>query len=332
MPSRCDAGAPRQGCNTAILSLVLWLVVTPALSACPVAAGNLRAKGDASATPVNSLALAPGDEHWDDAFGLPGVDGAVQTLAVDGTLLYAGGSFDEAGGVPAKGIARWDGVAWTELGGGVTHGSSSAGEVQAIAVIGNDVYVAGYFDWAGNVSARNIARWDGSAWHAVGSGVTHWGSEGQVYALATSGPDLYVGGRFDQAGPVAANNIARWDGSSWPALGSGITGGNLAAVYTLATSGSTVCAGGAFTVAGGTSAANVARWDGSAWSALGAGLSGGYTTPVYALLRDPVARAWSALGSGLDHDAMALAMRSGSGSASPSPRLPPPWRPGAALT
>ena len=47
---------------------------------------------------------------------------------------------------------------------------------------GDDVYVAGYFSQAGEVSANNIAKWDGTAWSALGDGVSSI-----VYAMAVSG-------------------------------------------------------------------------------------------------------------------------------------------------
>ena len=43
-----------------------------------------------------------------------------------------------------------------------------------------------------------------------------------VCALAVSGTNLYAGGNFTTAGGVPANYIAKWDGSAWSALGSGI--------------------------------------------------------------------------------------------------------------
>jgi hypothetical protein len=49
--------------------------------------------------------------------------------------------------------------------------------------------------------------------------------DGQVNALAISGTNLYAGGGFYKAGGVWANNIAKWDGSAWSALGSGMYGG-----------------------------------------------------------------------------------------------------------
>ena len=43
-----------------------------------------------------------------------------------------------------------------------------------------------------------------------------------VYALAISGSDLYAGGQFTTAGGNAANDIAKWNGSAWSALGEGM--------------------------------------------------------------------------------------------------------------
>jgi len=82
-----------------------------------------------------------------------------------------------------------------------------------------------------------------------------------VHALAVSGTDLYVGGSFIQAGSSDANfNIAKWNGSSWSPLGSGMAGGdNSPWVLALAVSGSDLYAGGGFTTAGGKVSCYVAR-------------------------------------------------------------------------
>ena len=136
---------------------------------------------------------------------------------------------------------------------------------------GSDVYVGGEFTRAGGVPANYVARWDGSNWHALGSGV-----EGEaypcVYAIAVSGMDVYVGGCFSQAGGGTAKLIARWDGSSWHPLGVGIAG-ILGVVNDITISGSDVFAGGHFTEAGGSSARRIARWDGTSWHTLGNGLN-----------------------------------------------------------
>jgi len=70
-----------------------------------------------------------------------------------------------------------------------------------------------------------------------------------------SGSDLYAGGYFTTAGGSAANYIAKWDGRSWSALGSGMNG----QVSALAVSGSDLYAGGYFATAGGKVSPYVAR-------------------------------------------------------------------------
>jgi len=42
-----------------------------------------------------------------------------------------------------------------------------------------------------------------------------------VFDLCVSGTNLYAGGMFTSAGSVGASCIAKWNGSSWSALGDG---------------------------------------------------------------------------------------------------------------
>jgi hypothetical protein len=86
---------------------------------------------------------------------------------------------------------------------------------------------------------------------------------------------VYAGGGFTTAGGNAANYIAEWNGSSWSALGSGMSP-DYSTVYALAVSGGTLYVGGSFTTAGGVAATNIAQWDGSTWSPLGSGMGGSY--------------------------------------------------------
>jgi hypothetical protein len=72
-----------------------------------------------------------------------------------------------------------------------------------------------------------------------------------VNALAVLSSDLYAGGDFITAGGVSANYIAKWNGSSWNALGSGIGGAYHPYVTALALMGSNLYAGGDFSIAGG---------------------------------------------------------------------------------
>ena len=105
-------------------------------------------------------------------------------------------------------------ASWTSLNPGV-QGASNAVKATAMDSQGA-LYMGGYFTVVGTTAASHIAKWSGSAWSALGSGV-----DGDVYALAFLGNDLYVGGSFSHAGGVVAANIAKWDGKAWSAVGTG---------------------------------------------------------------------------------------------------------------
>ena len=196
----------------------------------------------------------------------------VSALVISGNDLYVAGRFSVAGGIPATNIAKWNGSSWSSLGSGLGGVPSDQLRVSALTVSGNDLYVGGWFKTAGGVGATNVAKWNGSSWSALGSGMN-----GSVHALAMSGGNLFAGGFFTTAGGITASNIARWNGSTWAALGSGIAGVpfGVVPVSALAASGNNVYAGGTFTRAGGVAATNIAKWNGSSWSALGLGLNGG---------------------------------------------------------
>ena len=137
--------------------------------------------------------------------------------------------------------------------------------VNAAVVDGaGDLYIGDDFTVMGETVANRVAKWDGSAWSALGAGLND-----RVRALAVSGTNLYVGGDFTTAGGKAANYVAKWDGSVWSALGSGLD----ARARALAVSGTDLCVGGDFATAGGAPANFVAKWDGSTWSALRSGLN-----------------------------------------------------------
>ncbi len=88
-------------------------------------------------------------------------------------------------------------------------------------------------------------------------------------AISSNG-DVYAGGDFTVAGSVTAYYIAKWNGTTWSALGSGMN----YSVRSIAISGNgDVYAGGDFTLAGEVSANYIAKWNGSTWSAMGSGMS-----------------------------------------------------------
>ena len=213
------------------------------------------------------------------AGGLAG--GAVEALCVfddgSGPALYAGGSISSAGGLPAQNLARWNAAGWS------VPASGTNNAIEALCVFddgsGPALHAGGPFVSAGGVPCSHVAKWTASGWSALGGGVG--GGTGipptSVDALHVfddgSGPALFAGGWFTNAGGAPASRIARWDGTSWSALGTGVAG----EVFALADwddgSGNALYVGGTLSAAGGATASGVARWDGTSWTALGAGVA-----------------------------------------------------------
>jgi len=180
--------------------------------------GDLVAGGEflfSGSTPLSRIA------RWDGAAWQPigpGLDGPVRTLIElpDGDLIAAGdfvnnGDFTQQLNL----IARWDGTAWQPLGAGLS--GDPGASVRALLLLPNgDLVVGGDFLYAGGGPARGIARWDGTAWHAIDGGV-----DGTVLALAqTFDGDILVGGTFAHTGLGHAAHFARLR-TSWPALATG---------------------------------------------------------------------------------------------------------------
>ena len=248
---------------------------------------------------VNGIAVYNPELGWSNLAN--GLSLAVFALAVSGNDLYVGGSLSGVCGSiincsngqrDVNSVVRWDGSTWSTLGNGLSN------IVYALAVSGNDLYAAGVFTEAcgnetcdnGNSPARHIARWNGSGWSGLGNGF-----DDDVYALAVDGGDVYAGGNFTQIcgdeacsmGNTPANHVAKWNGSSWSALGNGVNKLTRAAVNALAVSGTDLYVGGGFTEVCGNADCtsdnvtvnHIAKWNGSAWS----GLRDGVDSDVYAL-------------------------------------------------
>jgi hypothetical protein len=147
----------------------------------------------------------------------------------------------------------WNGTSWSPV------GSGTNGFISTIVFDRNgDLYAGGSFSTAGGISASRVAKWNGSSWSALGSG-TGGSWTNYVFALApTPNGDLFVGGYFTSAGGVTANNIAKWNGSAWSALGSGCSG--YVRGLAVAQNGD-LYATGSFITAGSVTVNRVARWD-----------------------------------------------------------------------
>jgi len=199
-----------------------------------------------------------------------GPGGGAGTLCVhddgSGSALYANGAFGT--------VRKWDGQTWSYVGTGMG-GQYGAGTVRSLASFdggtGPTLYAVGTFITAGGNAARNIAKWDGSTWSAVGSGLS-WDAHALLAFDGAGGKALMAGGSFRRAGAIGVNSVAQWDGTSWIQLGGGTNAWITALTVFDDGLGPALYAGGDFTLAGGVSASRVAKWDGVAWSALDSGI------------------------------------------------------------
>ena len=196
------------------------------------------------------------------------------------------------GGVPPLPPPAACAPAWQPTFG--SHAQSPGGDMVGSTCVFDDgngaaLYVGGWFTTGSSAPATAIARWDGTSWSPLGSGLQWSGYPSPVVnAIAVyddgSGPAVYAGGIFDHSGSVPISSVAKWDGANWSALGSGISG----EVWALKThddgTGPALYAAGWFATAGGIAAHSIARWNGNSWSTLGSGLlASGATCWVNAL-------------------------------------------------
>lgn len=141
----------------------------------------------------------------------------VQALAVYNNELYVGGLYSFiVDSVTYSSIARYNGTAWNDVGGGVF---GTFKEIICMTEFNGELIVAGRFDFAGTTQTSNIARWDGTQWQTMGDGLSYY-----VHTLYVDSVnnELYAGGSFTHSGSTQVNFIAKWDGTTWQPLGNGL--------------------------------------------------------------------------------------------------------------
>ncbi|MBN1757898.1 MAG: hypothetical protein JW863_06255 [Chitinispirillaceae bacterium] len=281
--------------------------------------GEIYAVGafDSAGTKAARHAAKWNGSEW-QALG-SGINGTgISTCAIgsDGAL-FVGGRFDTAGAVAVNNIAKWDGTAWSGLDSGIDGPTGTYPWVASLlADNAGNLYAAGKFTTAGQVSTRGVARWDGTSWSAVSNGVN-----GDITELARdSSGNLYATGDIDTAVGTDRKRIVKWNDTAWseiecnryvsamtfdlqgtlytstagsvfmlrendgwsellPQTGTGFNGPVHAIVVDH--DGSTFV-GGAFTRIGLKRARFIAKWDGSSWNEIG----GGTNNQVHSLTVD----------------------------------------------
>ncbi len=183
------------------------------------AAGGFSTAGG---VPCESIARWNGQQWSPVGAGMPASGDRVNALAVfddgAGPALYAGGRFTTAGAASVSNLARWDGGAWSDVGGGVTGTTMSFPLVNTLRVVQENgapsLWIGGHFDTAGGIDAPSLARWDGVSLTPVGGGAS-WAVESITPYTAGSDSGVLVSGGFRAVGTIAANHMARWRDGEW---------------------------------------------------------------------------------------------------------------------
>lgn len=173
-----------------------------------------------------------------------------------------------------NGMAKWNGTNWVSVGGGVsTNGGNGA--IGCFFILNNELYVGGVFDTAGNIAANGIAKWNDTVWADVGAfpnnNLFPAGNPNRIYAITYYNGEIYIGGNFrDSTGNTM--NIARWNGTSWNAVGGGFHGGT-DQIGDMTVYNNELYVSGSFTTAHGNVGNYIQKWNGTTWSDVGGGVS-----------------------------------------------------------
>ena len=168
-------------------------------------------------------------QDWDEIGGTDDDDMWPPAMATydhgSGNALYVlSDDINIVNGAPIHHLARWDGVQWSEVGGGGVNCRVPRAMCTYNDGTGEALYIAD-LTAAGGVPINHIGRWDGAAWSSIGN-FGPSGSFTEIYDMAVfddgSGPALFVGGLFGSAGGRPARNLAKWDGHTWTPIGPGM--------------------------------------------------------------------------------------------------------------
>ncbi|MCY2961840.1 MAG: hypothetical protein NTY35_16915 [Planctomycetota bacterium] len=251
-----------------------------------VAGGEFVAVGG---QPIPYVAAWNGTTWSSLGAGVVGPVSDVESVVLaSGPKLVVAGNLTQAGGNPARSPVVFDGAQWTSLGTALSIAAPGTASATAFTAhddgSGRSLFVGGRFANAGGTVAASIARWDESQWHALG---VARGISGTIFAWARhddgSGMALYAGGVLDGAGDQVVRQVARFDGTSWSAVGPVPAVANPVRALLSADvgAGSRLYAAGNYSAIAGTAADCIAAWDGQAWAPLpGGGLTASLAAPL----------------------------------------------------
>lgn len=112
--------------------------------------------------PGNNIAAWDGSS-WSDVGGGTMPANVWDIIDFQG-YLYVSGQINSAGAISATRMARWDGVRWCNPGADFTFAGGSSGTPGSLAVLNNELYAGGSFDFINGDTTNNIAKYTGSSY------------------------------------------------------------------------------------------------------------------------------------------------------------------------
>jgi hypothetical protein len=166
---------------------------------------------------------------------LPAGFDALTTATVDGEpSLILSGRFSSVFGTPSRFVARYNGTNWIAMDAGLPVPSGDPNLIfrvnvgsQRVVDVAGQLYISTvYANYDNTIFAEQppvheIYRWTGSTWQFVSA------NPGTIASLDLGfGPELYAYGRFQDFGAPGVSYVARWNGTSFEAVGNGISFAN----------------------------------------------------------------------------------------------------------
>jgi hypothetical protein len=152
-----------------------------------------------------------------------------------GEALFVAGRFTAINGTSAANVARFDGVNWTALAGGLP--TSQTGDMEAMTVFQGKLHVGGSPTTPAGQPQASVASWDGQGWTSVGQSLG-----GRTTALAVfndgTGDALYAGGTAQPG----VGYIAKLVAGQWVMVDGGVD----ASVFGMNVVGNRLYIGGSF--------------------------------------------------------------------------------------
>ena len=207
---------------------------------------------------IDALAVWDGN-NW-EGFGNQ-VNRQIRDLEVYNGNLYGIGNFSDLFGISGlNDVFRFDGVAFTDLNGGLLGAPASCTQLEVYDEL---LIAGGYFLDAGGVPVNNLAAWDGNQWSAYAGGAN---TIITTMFTDTINEYLYFSGDFTSVGNnIPVNYFAKWDGENWFEVGGGIQcqTGDMELYQ------NQLYIGGCMEQVGGKPIKYIARYNGTEWDSLG---------------------------------------------------------------